>query len=93
MRTAYEPVMKRAPAIRNVLADPAVRTVTGLAFLVLFGAGLLIGVGARTAGGRTAGGRTAGHGLTGSVIASPASIVSMMTIKASAISRARECPS
>jgi uncharacterized protein len=47
---------------------------------VLFGAGLLIGVGARTAGGCTS-----GHGLTGSALASPASIVSMMTIMASAI--------
>jgi uncharacterized protein len=47
---------------------------------VLFGAGLLIGVGARTAGGCTS-----GHGLTGSALASPASIVSMMTIMATAI--------
>ena len=47
---------------------------------LLFGAGLLIGVGARTAGGCTS-----GHGLTGSALASPASIVSMMTIMASAI--------
>jgi uncharacterized membrane protein YedE/YeeE len=47
---------------------------------VLFGAGLLIGVGARTAGGCTS-----GHGLTGSALASPASIVSMMTIMASAV--------
>jgi uncharacterized protein len=46
----------------------------------LFGAGLLIGVGARTAGGCTS-----GHGLTGSALASPASIVSMMTIMATAI--------
>jgi uncharacterized protein len=47
---------------------------------VLFGAGVLIGVGARTAGGCTS-----GHGLTGSALASPASIVSMMTIMAAAI--------
>ncbi len=47
---------------------------------VLFGAGLLIWVGARTAGGCTS-----GHGLTGSALASPASIVSMMTIMATAI--------
>jgi uncharacterized membrane protein YedE/YeeE len=46
----------------------------------LFGAGLLIGVGARTAGGCTS-----GHGLTGSALASPASVVSMMTIMATAI--------
>jgi uncharacterized membrane protein YedE/YeeE len=46
----------------------------------LFGAGLMIGVGARTAGGCTS-----GHGLTGSALASPASIVSMMTIMATAI--------
>jgi len=48
---------------------------------VLFGAGLLIGVGARTAGGCTS-----GHGLTGLALVSPASIVSMMTIMATAIS-------
>ena len=47
---------------------------------LLFGAGLLIGVGARTAGGCTS-----GHGLTGSALASPASVVSMMTIMASAV--------
>jgi uncharacterized protein len=47
---------------------------------VLFGAGILIGVGARSAGGCTS-----GHGLTGSALASPASIVSMMTIMAGAI--------
>jgi uncharacterized protein len=47
---------------------------------VLFAAGLLIGVGARTAGGCTS-----GHGLTGSALASPASIVSMMTIMTTAI--------
>ena len=49
--------------------------------VVLFGAGLAIGVGARTAGGCTS-----GHGLTGSALASPASIVSMMTIMVTAIS-------
>jgi uncharacterized protein len=47
---------------------------------VLFGAGMLIGVGARTAGGCTS-----GHGLTGSALASPASIVSIMTIMATAV--------
>jgi uncharacterized membrane protein YedE/YeeE len=47
---------------------------------LLFGAGLFIGVGARTAGGCTS-----GHGLTGSALASPASIVSMMTIMVSAV--------
>lgn len=47
---------------------------------LFFGAGLLIGVGARTAGGCTS-----GHGLTGSALASPASIVSMMTIMATAV--------
>lgn len=47
---------------------------------VLFGAGLLIGVGARTAGGCTS-----GHGLTGFALVSPASIVSMMMIMAAAI--------
>jgi len=46
----------------------------------LFGAGLLIGVGARTAGGCTS-----GHGLTGAALASPASVVSMATIMATAI--------
>jgi uncharacterized membrane protein YedE/YeeE len=53
---------------------------TGGEVVVLFAAGLLIGVGARTAGGCTS-----GHGLTGCALASPASIVSMMTIMASAI--------
>lgn len=48
---------------------------------LLFGAGLLIGVGARTAGGCTS-----GHGLTGSALVSPASILSMMTIMATAVS-------
>jgi uncharacterized protein len=47
---------------------------------VLFGAGLLIGVGARTAGGCTS-----GHGLTGSALVSPASIVSITTIMATAV--------
>jgi uncharacterized protein len=47
---------------------------------VLFGAGILIGVGARSAGGCTS-----GHGLTGSALASPASIVAMTAILASAI--------
>ena len=48
--------------------------------VVLFGAGLLVGIGARTAGGCTS-----GHGLTGSALASPASVVSMGTIIATAI--------
>jgi hypothetical protein len=48
--------------------------------VVLFAAGLLIGVGARTAGGCTS-----GHGLTGCALASPASLVAMGTIMASAI--------
>jgi uncharacterized membrane protein YedE/YeeE len=47
---------------------------------LLFGAGVLIGIGARTAGGCTS-----GHGLTGSALASPASFASMMTIMASAV--------
>jgi uncharacterized protein len=47
---------------------------------LLLGAGVLIGVGARSAGGCTS-----GHGLTGSALASPASIVSMTTILSSAI--------
>jgi hypothetical protein len=47
---------------------------------VLFGAGLLIGVGARTAGGCTS-----GHGLTGAALTSPASIVAIMAIMATAI--------
>jgi hypothetical protein len=48
--------------------------------VVLFGAGVLIGAGARTAGGCTS-----GHGLTGSALVSPASVVSMMTIMATAV--------
>jgi len=52
----------------------------GREIALLFGAGLLIGVGARTAGGCTS-----GHGLTGSALASPASIVSTMAIMASAV--------
>jgi uncharacterized protein len=47
---------------------------------VLFGAGCAIGVGARTAGGCTS-----GHGLTGAALLSPASLVSMMTIMATAV--------
>jgi uncharacterized protein len=47
---------------------------------LLFVGGLLIGVGARTAGGCTS-----GHGLTGSALASRASIVSMMAIMSTAI--------
>lgn len=52
----------------------------GVELAVLFGAGLAIGVGARTAGGCTS-----GHGLTGSALASRASIVSTATIMATAI--------
>jgi uncharacterized membrane protein YedE/YeeE len=47
---------------------------------LLFVGGLLIGLGARTAGGCTS-----GHGLTGSALASRASIVSMMAIISTAI--------
>jgi len=47
---------------------------------VLFGAGLAMGVGARTAGGCTS-----GHGLTGSALGSPASVVSIATVMATAI--------
>ena len=49
-------------------------------FAVLFGAGLLIGVGARTAGGCTS-----GHGLTGCALVSPASLVAIVAIMATAI--------
>ncbi|HEY7795715.1 MAG TPA: YeeE/YedE thiosulfate transporter family protein [Gaiellaceae bacterium] len=48
--------------------------------MLLFGAGLLIGVGARTACGCTS-----GHGLTGMALASPASAVAMGTIMTTAI--------
>jgi hypothetical protein len=48
--------------------------------VLLFGAGLLIGVGARTACGCTS-----GHGLTGSALLSPASVASMLTIMATAV--------
>jgi uncharacterized membrane protein YedE/YeeE len=47
---------------------------------LLFGAGLLIGIGARTAGGCTS-----GHGLTGAALLSPASLVSISTIMAAAV--------
>lgn len=47
---------------------------------ILFGAGLLVGIGARAAGGCTS-----GHGLTGAALQSPASIVSMGTIMVSAV--------
>jgi uncharacterized protein len=47
---------------------------------LLFGAGLLIGIGARTAGGCTS-----GHGLTGAALLSPASIASISTIMAAAV--------
>ena len=56
------------------------RVAGGGELALLFGAGILIGVGARTAGGCTS-----GHGLTGSALASPASIVSMTTIMAAAV--------
>ena len=52
----------------------------GREIALLFGAGLLIGVGARTAGGCTS-----GHGLTGSALASPASIVSTMANMGTAV--------
>ena len=52
----------------------------GAEIALLFGAGLLIGVGARTAGGCTS-----GHGLTGSALASPASIVSTMANMGTAV--------
>jgi uncharacterized protein len=48
--------------------------------IALFAAGLLIGVGARTAGGCTS-----GHGLTGAALMSPASLVSIVAIMATAI--------
>jgi len=48
--------------------------------VVLFGAGIAIGAGARTAGGCTS-----GHGLTGAALFSPASLVSIMTIMATAV--------
>jgi uncharacterized membrane protein YedE/YeeE len=48
--------------------------------VLLFGAGLLIGVGARTAGGCTS-----GHGLCGTALVSPASLVSIMTIMVTAV--------
>ena len=52
----------------------------GVEVAVLFGAGLLIGLGARTAGGCTS-----GHGLTGAALLSPASLVSISTIMATAV--------
>ena len=52
----------------------------GAEIALLFGAGLLIGVGARSAGGCTS-----GHGLTGTALASPASIVSITTIMSTAV--------
>ena len=53
---------------------------TGVEVGVLLAAGFAIGVGARTAGGCTS-----GHGLTGAALLSPASLVSMMTIMATAV--------
>jgi uncharacterized membrane protein YedE/YeeE len=47
---------------------------------LLFAAGLLIGIGARTAGGCTS-----GHGLTGAALLSPASLASIMTIMSTAV--------
>lgn len=52
----------------------------GAEIIVLFGAGLLIGVGARTAGGCTS-----GHGLTGVALLSPASFVAIGTAMATAV--------
>jgi uncharacterized protein len=52
----------------------------GAKIALLFGGGLLIGVGARTAGGCTS-----GHGLTGAALLSPASILSIMTIMTTAV--------
>jgi hypothetical protein len=53
---------------------------TGVEVAVLFTAGVAIGAGARTAGGCTS-----GHGLTGAALLSPASLVSIMTIMATAV--------
>ena len=53
---------------------------TGGEVVLLFSGGLLMGVGARTAGGCTS-----GHGLTGCALASPASFAAIATIMASAI--------
>jgi uncharacterized membrane protein YedE/YeeE len=47
---------------------------------VLFAAGVLVGVGARTAGGCTS-----GHGITGSALVSPASLVSVGTMLGTAV--------
>lgn len=52
----------------------------GAEIVLLFGAGLLIGVGARTAGGCTS-----GHGLTGAALVSPASLVAIGTAMGTAI--------
>jgi uncharacterized membrane protein YedE/YeeE len=52
-------------------------------FVVLGLAGLVMGVGARTAGGCTS-----GHGLTGVALGSPASLVAMMTFFATAVALA-----
>jgi uncharacterized membrane protein YedE/YeeE len=73
-------VLAGAPDAGGAYSWLDVHLSTGGELGLLFGAGLLIGVGARTAGGCTS-----GHGLTGSALASPASIVSMMTIMASAV--------
>jgi uncharacterized membrane protein YedE/YeeE len=74
-------VLAGAPDLGSAYSWLDVHLSTGLEIGVLFGAGLLIGVGARTAGGCTS-----GHGLTGCALASPASVVSMMAIMASAVS-------
>ena len=76
---------KPAPKLREFLLsqDPAwldAHLSLGGEVAVLFGAGLLIGVGARTAGGCTS-----GHGLTGAALLSPASLVSISTIMATAV--------
>jgi uncharacterized membrane protein YedE/YeeE len=56
---------------------------TGLRFVILAVAGLAMGFGARTAGGCTS-----GHGLTGTSVGSPASIVAAMTFFATAVALA-----
>jgi uncharacterized membrane protein YedE/YeeE len=73
-------LLSGAPDARSAYSWLDVHLSSGGETALLFGAGLLIGVGARTAGGCTS-----GHGLTGSALASPASVVSMMAIMASAV--------
>ena len=69
-----------APDAGSSYSWPDAHLTLGGEVAVLFAAGLLIGVGARTAGGCTS-----GHGLTGAALLSPASLVSVMTIMATAI--------